>query len=78
MTVASVSGIDTVHATILPSNHRSMRLLGAIGMRFRAEDGLLEGTAPVRHLATPVVDRAAVVRLAGTAHAQAGQISTSA
>ena len=78
MTVASVSGIDTIQATVLPSNHRSLRLLAAIGMTFRPEDGLLEGTAPVRLLPTPVVDRAAVVRLAVTAHAQAGQISTSA
>ena len=64
MTVASVSGIDRIQATVLPSNDRSLRLLGGIGMTFRIEDGLLEGTAPVRLLATPVVDRAAVVRLA--------------
>lgn len=78
MTVASVSGIDRVHATVLPSNHRSLRLLAAIGMTFRIEDGLLEGTVPVRLPTTPVVDREAVVRLAVSAHAQTGQMSTSA
>lgn len=78
MTVASVSGIDRIQATVLPSNGRSLRLLGGIGMTFRIEDGLLEGTTPVRLLATPVVDRAAVVRLAVTAHAQNGEMSTSA
>ncbi len=64
MTVASVSGIDTIQATVLPTNRRSLRLLRAIEMTFRVEGGLLEGVAPVRLLHTPVVDRAAVVRLA--------------
>jgi GNAT superfamily N-acetyltransferase len=75
MTVASVSGIDRIQATVLPTNHRSLRLLRAIEMTFRVEDGLLEGTAPVRLLDTPVVDRAAVVRLALTAHAKSGRIA---
>ena len=42
MTVASVSGIDRIHATVLPSNDRSLRLLRAIGMAFRVEDGLAD------------------------------------
>ena len=78
MTVASVSGIDKIQATVLPTNHRSLRLLRAIEMTFRVEDGLLEGAAPVRLLGTPVVDRAAVVRLALTARANGGRIANSA
>lgn len=64
MTVASVSGIDTIRGTVLPGNVRSRRLLDASGMSFRVEDGLLEGEAPVRLRNPPVVDRAGVVRLA--------------
>ncbi len=78
MTVASVSGIDRMQATVLPTNHRSLRLLRAIEMTFRVEDGLLEGTAPVRLLENPVVDRAAVVRLALAAHAESGRMANSA
>jgi GNAT superfamily N-acetyltransferase len=78
MTVASVSGIDRIQATVLPSNHRSLRLLRAIGMTFRVEDGLLEGTAPVTLLDTTVIDRAAVVRLAVAAHAKSGRVANSA
>jgi GNAT superfamily N-acetyltransferase len=78
MTVASVSGIDRIQATVLPTNHRSLRLLRAIEMTFRVEDGLLEGTAPVRVLDTPIVNRAAVVRLAPTARAKGGRIAGSA
>lgn len=78
MTVASVSGIDRIHATVLPTNDRSLRLLRAIGMAFRVEDGLLEGTAPVRLRDTPVVDRAAVVRLALSTHAKSGWLANSA
>lgn len=78
MTVASMSGLDRIQATVLPSNHRSLRLLRAIGMTFRVEDGLLEGSAPVRLLDTPVVDRAAVVRLAHSAHAESGWLDNPA
>ncbi len=78
MTVASVSGIDRIQATVLPSNDRSLRLLRAIGMAFRVEDGLLEGTAPVRLRETSVVDRAAVVRLALSTHAESGCMADSA
>ncbi len=76
MTVASVSGIATIQATVLPTNHRSLRLLKAIGMTFRVEGGLLEGAAPVRLLHTPVVDRAAVVRLTLGAHPDSGRIAS--
>lgn len=78
MTVASVSGIDRIQATVLPTNHRSLRLLRAIEMTFRVEDGLLEGSAPVRLLDPPVIDRAAVVRLAMIARAKSGRIADSA
>jgi GNAT superfamily N-acetyltransferase len=77
VTVASVSGIDRIQATVLPSNHRSLRLLRAIGMTFRVEDGLLEGAAPVRLRDTPVVDRAAVVRLALCAQLEGGWTASS-
>jgi GNAT superfamily N-acetyltransferase len=78
LTVASVSGMDRIQATVLPSNDRSLRLLRSIGMAFRVEDGLLEGTAPVRLRETPVVDRAAVVRLALSTHATSGCTADSA
>lgn len=74
LTVASVSGIDTIQATVLPTNHRSLRLLKEIEMSFRVEGGLLEGVAPVRLLHTPVVDRAAVVRLALAARSWPGVV----
>jgi GNAT superfamily N-acetyltransferase len=63
-TVAAVSGVDRVQASVLPSNHRSLRLLAQIGLRLRPSDGLLEGEAPLRLLDPPRVDRPAVVRLA--------------
>jgi GNAT superfamily N-acetyltransferase len=78
MTVASVSGVDKVQATALPTNLRSLRLLRAIEMTFRAEDGLLEGVAPVKLLDPPVIDRAAVVRLALTARAKSGRMAGTA
>jgi GNAT superfamily N-acetyltransferase len=64
LTVASVSGIDRVRATVLPSNDRSLRLLRRFGMTFLPEGGLLEGTAAVQLPHRPRVDREAVVRLA--------------
>lgn len=75
MTVASVSGIDRIQGTVLPTNHRSLRLLRAIEMTFRVNDGLLEGNAPVRLRDTPVVDRRAVARLAVTARSETGRIA---
>jgi GNAT superfamily N-acetyltransferase len=78
MTVASVSGIRRIVATVLPSNHRSLRQLRGIAMTFEGGNGVLEGAAPVRLLDTPVVDRAAVVRLTLSAHAEGGRIDDSA
>lgn len=70
-TVAAVSGVQRLRATVLPSNHRSRRLLSTIGMTFRVQEGLLEGTGPVQLLRVPVVDRPAVVRLAFEARSTA-------
>jgi RimJ/RimL family protein N-acetyltransferase len=67
-TVAGVCGVQRLRASVLPANHRSRRLLGRIGMTFRAEDGLLEGVAPLRLLDPPVVDRPAVVSIALAGH----------
>jgi GNAT superfamily N-acetyltransferase len=78
MTVASVSGVENVQATVLPTNFRSLRLLRGVGMTFRVEDGLLEGVAPVRLLDPPVIDRAAAVRLALAARAKNGRMAGSA
>lgn len=63
-TVGAVSGVQRLEATVLPTNHRSRRLLGTVGMTFRASQGLLEGRGPLRLLQPPVVDRPAVVRTA--------------
>jgi GNAT superfamily N-acetyltransferase len=78
MTVASVSGVEKVQATVLPTNLRSLRLLRAIEMTLRVEDGLLEGVAPVKLLDPPVIDRAAAVRLALAARAKGGRMVGSA
>jgi GNAT superfamily N-acetyltransferase len=79
MTVASVSGIHTIRATVLSTNQRSLSGLRSIGMRFAATGRVIEGTAEVRLLSTPAVDRAAVVRLALTAHAdRRGRLDDSA
>ena len=81
LTAASVSGINRVRATVLPSNDRSLRLLRRLGMTFRPDGGLLEGTAAVRLPDTSSVDRAAVVRLACAAaagSARAGRDARSA
>lgn len=63
-TVAAVSGIERVQASVLPSNHRSRLLLGRIGLHLRPVDGLLEAEGPLRLLDPPRVDRPAVVRMA--------------
>lgn len=63
-TVASVSGIERVRASVLPSNHRSRHLLDLLGVPLRTSDGLLEGEGPLRLMDPPRVDRAAVVRVA--------------
>jgi GNAT superfamily N-acetyltransferase len=63
-TVAAVSGIERLQASVLPSNHRSRLLLTRIGLQLRPVDGVLEAEGPLRLLDRPRVDRPAVVRLA--------------
>lgn len=63
-TVAAVSGIQRLEATVLPTNEPSLRLLARVGLAFRVEDGLLEGSGRLRLLASPRVDRPAVARIA--------------
>jgi RimJ/RimL family protein N-acetyltransferase len=63
-TVAAVSGIHRLEATVLPSNRASLRLLERVGLSFRSSLGTLEGEGPLRLLDPPRVDRPAVVRLA--------------
>lgn len=63
-TVASVSGVERIRASVLPTNRPSLRLLAQVGLRLRPSDGLLEGEAPLRLMHPPRVDRRAVVRVA--------------
>jgi GNAT superfamily N-acetyltransferase len=66
-TVAAVSGIQRLEATVLPTNQPSLRLLERVGLTFHAVDGLLEGSGRLQLLPTPRVDRPAVARIALTA-----------
>lgn len=68
-TVAAVSGIRRVEATVLPSNKASLRLLERIGLAFRASAGQLDGHGGLRLLDPPRIDRPAVARLALAASA---------
>jgi RimJ/RimL family protein N-acetyltransferase len=63
-TVAAARGERSRSATQAPSNTPSRRLLARIGLETHLVDGLLEAQGPLRLLDTPVVDRAAIVRLA--------------
>lgn len=63
-TVASVNGVRRIRGTLLPDNVASRRLLARFGAVARLDDGLLEVEGPLRLLDPPLVDRAAVVRLA--------------
>lgn len=63
-TVAAVSGIQRLQASVLPSNQRSRHLLARVGLRLGPGDGVLEGEGPLRLLDPPQVDRPAVVRVA--------------
>lgn len=63
-TLAAAHGVRRLHATLLPHNTASRRLLSRVGVPLRFEDGLLEGSAPLRLLHPPRVDRHAVVELA--------------
>lgn len=62
-TVAAVSGIRRVEATVLASNKVSLLLLRRIGLSFRATAGQLDGTGELRLLDPPRIDRPAVARL---------------
>ena len=63
-TLAVANGVRRLHATLLPHNTASRRLLSRVGVPLKFEDGLLEGSAPLRLLDPPRVDRHAVVELA--------------
>jgi RimJ/RimL family protein N-acetyltransferase len=63
-TVAVVHGVRRLHATALPDNRASLRLLSRVGLALSWEDGVLEGEAPLRLLDPAYVDRRAVVELA--------------
>ena len=63
-TVAAAVGVQRLRASVLPSNHRSVRLLVHVGLRLQLIDGLLEGEAPLRLMAPARIDRQAVVRVA--------------
>jgi GNAT superfamily N-acetyltransferase len=64
-TVACVRGIRTLEATVLPTNRRSVALLGKVGLRqAAAAGGVSEARGPYRLMTPPRVDREAVARLA--------------
>jgi RimJ/RimL family protein N-acetyltransferase len=63
-TLAAVNGVRRLHATALPQNTASRRLLSGVGIQMSWDGGVLEGTAPLRLLDPRAVDRRAVVELA--------------
>jgi len=63
-THAAAHGVRRLHASLLPHNEASRRLLSLVGVPLRLEDGLLEGTGAMRLLDPSRVDRHAVVDLA--------------
>jgi GNAT superfamily N-acetyltransferase len=63
-TLASANGVRHLHATVLPQNTASLRLLSRIGISMSWDGGVLEGTAPLRLLDPRAVDRRSVVELA--------------
>jgi RimJ/RimL family protein N-acetyltransferase len=77
-TVAAARGVRRLRATVHPANTPSLRLLARIGMRLVADDGLLEGESPLRLLDPPLVDRRAVVALAGRRTSRSGDQNRSA
>lgn len=66
-TVAAARGVATIQGTLAPANTTSRRLLVRLGATSRLVAGLVEAEGPLRLLDPPVVERAAVVRLAGEA-----------
>jgi RimJ/RimL family protein N-acetyltransferase len=63
-TVAATNGIRRVCATVHPDNAASLRLMAKLGVPMFLDDGVLEGSAHLRLLEPPRVDRHAVVQLA--------------
>jgi RimJ/RimL family protein N-acetyltransferase len=63
-TLAAANGVRRLHATALPRNTASLRLLSRVGIPMSWDHGVLEGTAPLRLLDPRAVDRHAVVELA--------------
>lgn len=63
-TVAMVSGITRVQASVLSSNRRSIDLLQRIGLRLTAGTVVLGGESDLRLMDPPRVNRPAVVRVA--------------
>lgn len=63
-TVAADNGVRRLRATALPENRASLRLLSRLGIPMSFDGGVMEGSAPLRLLDPPRVDRRAVVELA--------------
>ncbi len=63
-TVAVANGLRRLQATVLPENRASLRLLSRLGIPMSFVDGVLEGSAPLRLLDPPRINRRAVVELA--------------
>jgi RimJ/RimL family protein N-acetyltransferase len=63
-TLAAANGVRRLHATALPDNRASLRLLSRLGIPMAWAGGVVEGEAPLRLLDPAHVDRRAVVELA--------------
>lgn len=63
-TVAAARGVRRVRATMAPWNDVAPRLLRRIGASDHLREGLREAEGPLRLVEPPLVDRAAVLRLA--------------
>jgi RimJ/RimL family protein N-acetyltransferase len=63
-TVAAHNGIRRLRATVHPQNLGSLRLLSRLDLPMSLDDGVLEGSGPLRLIAPPRIDRHAVVELA--------------
>ena len=67
-TIAAASGIVSLQATLLGSNHGSRRLLSEAGLELTwQEGGVLEADGPFHLLEQPRIDRPEVIRLASAA-----------
>jgi GNAT superfamily N-acetyltransferase len=63
-TVAASNGVRRLAATVHSQNRASIRLLSRLGIPMTLDGGVLEGSAPLRLLDPPRIDRRAVVDLA--------------